>query len=185
MPVKAHETWLIGGHSEEEEVLLCEQVTMPKDDKPPLPLTMVKHVDAIAKRIGDLVVEHTGSEEYRNQVLIMGEFVMNGIVHGNESDIRKAVKVSVTIYETRDMIYCVVHITDEGLQKFSVDEVIEEATDPENLERIGGRGILMAKMLNGIEIFDPSFLEDGKGKRVTFVKDMPVVKRNGDEAVDQ
>jgi anti-sigma regulatory factor (Ser/Thr protein kinase) len=110
---------------------------------------------------------------------------MNAIVHGNESDVTKAVKVSVIIFETQEMIYCVVHITDEGLQDFSVEKVIEEATSIENLDRVGGRGMLMARGLHGIEIFDPFLLEGGRGKRMTFVRDMPIERRNGGVATDQ
>lgn len=71
--------------------------------------------------------------------LALSEGVTNAIRHGNRMDPAKQVTIDWTV--THEKIHVV--ITDEG-EGFQTEEVVDP-TDDENLERPGGRGVMLIR----------------------------------------
>jgi serine/threonine-protein kinase RsbW len=78
---------------------------------------------------------------YGNIMVSLTESVNNAILHGNNSDESKKVKLTLEIIEN-ELIFTV---EDEG-EGFNYDK-LPDPTSPENLEKIGGRGIFLMKHL--------------------------------------
>lgn len=97
-------------------------------------------------------------ETYGNVIISITEAVNNAINHGNKNDPDKKVKVSYT-KEKENFIFS---IEDEGIG-FDYDNV-PDPTDPENLEKINGRGIFLMKNL----VDDINFLDEGKRVELIF-----------------
>ena len=97
-------------------------------------------------------------ETYGNVIISITEAVNNAINHGNKNDPDKKVKVSYT-KEKENFIFSV---EDEGIG-FDYDNV-PDPTDPENLEKINGRGIFLMKNL----VDDINFLDEGKRVELIF-----------------
>lgn len=96
---------------------------------------------------------------YPNILISLTEAVNNAIKHGNRSDHSKVVYI-----ETRrrtDRVCCL--ITDEGM---GFDhQSLPDPTSPENIEKIGGRGVfLMQQLSDHIE-----FLNNGSTVEMQFM----------------
>lgn len=95
------------------------------------------------------VVEKFGvaPEVYGNILISITEAVTNAIVHGNAMDESKNVKVKMEKGD-KDITF---KVTDEGPGfDFST---LPDPTAPENLLRIGGRGVFMMKQLSDLVVF--------------------------------
>ena len=79
---------------------------------------------------------------YGNIMVSLTESVNNAIIHGNQSDESKNVNLTLEIVEN-EVIFTV---KDQG-KGFNVNE-LPDPTSPENLEKIGGRGIFLMKHLS-------------------------------------
>ncbi len=98
---------------------------------------------------------------YGNIMIAVTESVNNAIVHGNQSDKTKNVSLSL-------------HLKDNSLT-FTVEDQgngfdynnLDDPTAPENLEKIGGRGIFLMKHLSD----EVSFHDDGKKVQLSFYLD--------------
>lgn len=78
---------------------------------------------------------------YGNVIVALTEATLNGIKHGNKEDVSKSVSISCTI--ATDNINFI--IEDEG---FGFDyQNLPDPTDPENLEKVNGRGIFIISNL--------------------------------------
>ena len=95
---------------------------------------------------------------YGNIMIAVTEAVNNAIKHGNEGDRTKNVYLSLTLKES--LIQFV--IQDEG-SGFDFDN-LPDPTSPENLEKIGGRGIFLMKHLSD----EVQFKEKGKIVQLSF-----------------
>jgi serine/threonine-protein kinase RsbW len=101
---------------------------------------------------------HLNDDIYGNIMIAVTEAVNNAIKHGNAGDRTKNVSLSLSLNES--MIKFV--IKDEG-RGFKYDN-LPDPTAPENLEKIGGRGIFLMKHLSD----EVQFKEDGRVVELCF-----------------
>ncbi len=78
---------------------------------------------------------------YGNIMVSLTESVNNAIIHGNQSDESKNVNLTLEIIDN-EIIFTII---DQG-KGFDFDK-LPDPTSPENLEKIGGRGIFLMKHL--------------------------------------
>jgi len=98
---------------------------------------------------------------YGNIMIAVIESVNNAIIHGNQTDKQKSVRLTANLLDSQIM-FCV---TDQG---FGFDyKNLPDPTAPENVEKIGGRGIfLMRNLADEIQ-----FKDDGRTVELTFYLD--------------
>jgi serine/threonine-protein kinase RsbW len=101
---------------------------------------------------------HLDDDIYGNIMIAVTEAVNNAIKHGNSSDRSKNVSLSLSLKES--MIQFL--IKDEGAG-FDYDH-LPDPTAPENVEKIGGRGIFLMKHLSD----EVQFKEKGKVVELSF-----------------
>jgi serine/threonine-protein kinase RsbW len=89
-----------------------------------------------------------GDENYGNVLIAVTEAVNNAIIHGNESNAGKKIKVDVK----REKNAVIFSVSDEG-QGFDYQSV-PDPTAPENLEKPDGRGIFLMKSLSDGVVFE-------------------------------
>ena len=123
---------------------------MRKDLNIPADLVNLRLVE---KAIDELSMELDLSDEvYGNVLVATMEATNNAIIHGNNSDPSKTVKIEMLL----DKKELRVHIEDQG-HGFDYSTV-PDPTAPENLEKINGRGIFLMERLSD-EIL---YLENGR-----------------------
>ena len=98
------------------------------------------------------------NDTYGNVIIALTEAVNNAINHGNKNDSTKKVTVSFKKSD-KDLSFT---IEDEGTG-FDYEN-IPDPTDPENLEKLNGRGIFLMKNLAD----EINFHEDGKKIELIF-----------------
>jgi len=107
----------------------------------------------VEKAIDELSLELNLSDEiYGNVMVATMEATNNAIIHGNNSDPKKNVKIQILLEEKE----LKVHVEDQGMG-FDYENV-PDPTSPENLEKINGRGIFLMEHLSD-EIM---YREDGR-----------------------
>ena len=123
---------------------------MRKDLNIPADLVNLRLVE---KAIDELSLEFDLSDEvYGNVLVATMEATNNAIIHGNNSNPDKIVKIEMLL-EKKELL---VHIEDQG-NGFDYSTV-PDPTAPENLEKINGRGIFLMERLSD-EIL---YLENGR-----------------------
>lgn len=95
---------------------------------------------------------------YGNIMISVTECVSNAIIHGNQEDKRKFVKLELLFLD--DQIKFI--IMDEG-EGFDYKQ-LTDPTSPENLEKSGGRGVFIMKHLCD----EVAFEQEGKKVTLTF-----------------
>lgn len=112
------------------------------------------------KLIDDVCQKYKVDEDnYGNILIAVTEAVNNAINHGNKQDPTKKVHMEVTYLSDRSLKFT---ITDEG-DGFDYAS-LPDPTDPENIEKISGRGVfLMQNLADQID-----FSEDGKSVEMRF-----------------
>ena len=114
----------------------------------------------VEKAIDELSMELDLSDEvYGNVLVATMEATNNAIIHGNNSDPKKNVKIEIQL----DQKQLKVHIEDQGIG-FDFSKV-PDPTSPENLEKINGRGIFLMERLSD-EIL---YLEEGRIVELKFL----------------
>ena len=107
----------------------------------------VEKVSALVERVA--MKYKISPDVYGNLLISMTEAVTNAIKHGNHNDESKMVKIRLA--KRKNMLS--VSISDEGLG-FDYHS-LPDPTKPENLMKIGGRGVfLMTQLSDTIEFFD-------------------------------
>ena len=107
----------------------------------------------VEKAIDELSMELDLSDEvYGNVLVATMEATNNAIIHGNNSDPEKIVKIEM-LMEQKELL---VHIEDQG--KGFDYSIVPDPTAPENLEKINVRVIFLIERLSD-EIL---YLEDGR-----------------------
>lgn len=102
----------------------------------------IENVSLVENFIDEVAVEQSiVSDLYGNILISTIEAVTNAIVHGNDNDPEKEVRISVE----RVAHQLSVTISDEG-PGFNVD-VIPDPTKPDHIEQPDGRGIFLMKNL--------------------------------------
>ncbi|MDX2188330.1 MAG: ATP-binding protein [Bacteroidota bacterium] len=95
---------------------------------------------------------------YGNIMVAVTESVNNAIVHGNHNDINKNVSLVLTM--NNNVLKCLVEDEGNGFDY----ENLPDPTAPENLNKVGGRGVFLIKNLSdGV-----AFLDGGKKIEMTF-----------------
>jgi len=113
----------------------------------------IGNLSLVEKAIDELSLELDLSDEvYGNVLVATMEATNNAIIHGNNSDPAKHVKIEI-LMEHKELK---VHIEDQG-HGFDY-ATVPDPTAPENLEKINGRGIFLMERLSD-EIL---YLEDGR-----------------------
>jgi serine/threonine-protein kinase RsbW len=113
----------------------------------------------VEKAIDELSMELDLSDEvYGNVLVATMEATNNAIIHGNNSDPQKNVKIQIQL----DQSQLKVLIEDQG-RGFDFSS-IPDPTSPENLEKINGRGIFLMERLSD-EIL---YLEEGRVVELKF-----------------
>ena len=113
----------------------------------------------VEKVIDEISLEVDMSDEvYGNVLVATMEATNNAIIHGNNSDPNKSVKIEIHFLEKE----LKVHIEDQGIG-FDHQNV-PDPTSPENLEKISGRGIFLMERLSD-EIL---YLEEGRIVELKF-----------------
>ena len=95
---------------------------------------------------------------YGNIMIAVTEAVNNAIKHGNSGDKSKSVFLSLSLKES--LIQFIVKDEGNGFDY----ENLPDPTSPENLEKIGGRGIFLMKHLSD----EVNFEEHGKIVQLSF-----------------
>lgn len=95
---------------------------------------------------------------YGNIMISVTECISNAIIHGNESNKNKLVHLELLIED--ELLKFI--IEDEG-SGFDINDQ-QDPTSPENIEKIGGRGIFLIKHLSD----DVKFEEGGKKTILSF-----------------
>lgn len=115
--------------------------------------TVTKYIDSIYE-----VCEDEMRDSYGNVIIAVTEAVNNAINHGNKNDTSKKITVS---YKKENKLLTFT-VGDEG-EGFDFTD-IPDPTDPENLEKLNGRGIFLMKNL----VDDINFHEGGKKVELIF-----------------
>jgi serine/threonine-protein kinase RsbW len=89
------------------------------------------------------------------------ECISNAIIHGNKSDKNKLVHVELRIED--DQLNFTVKDEGEGFDSSS----LADPTEPENIEKTGGRGIFLMKHLSD----EVKFEDSGKTTILSFYMD--------------
>lgn len=97
-------------------------------------------------------------EIYGNILISLTEAVTNAIIHGNDNDRNKIVRVQMRKIRKKLAFL----ISDEG-PGFDFDQ-LPDPTAPENLLKIGGRGVFLMRQLSD----DVEFLDNGSTVQIQF-----------------
>jgi serine/threonine-protein kinase RsbW len=101
---------------------------------------------------------HLNEDMYGNIMIAVTEAVNNAIKHGNSGNSAKNVYLNLTLDE--NLLRFV--IKDEGVG-FDYHS-LPDPTSPENVEKVGGRGIFLMKHLSD----DVAFRDDGRTVELSF-----------------
>ena len=113
----------------------------------------------VEKAIDELSLELDLSDEiYGNVLVATMEATNNAIIHGNNSDPNKLVRIKILFKEKELKVL----IEDQGIGFDHYN--IPDPTSPENLEKINGRGIFLMERLSD-EIL---YLEEGRIVQLKF-----------------
>ncbi len=117
---------------------------------------MIENIQIIESFIDNAKEEFEINDDmYGNIMISVTECISNAIVHGNQSDSSKLVHLELQMEP--GLLRC--SIEDEG-NGFDFNQ-LPDPTNPENLEKTGGRGIFLMKHLS-----DEVKFEDGGKKTV-------------------
>ena len=119
----------------------------------------VENLNFVEKEIESIFDDFNFSEEQFGNVLIaVTEAVNNAVHYGNQEDVTKVINLNFTSIKDK----LVVTIKDEG-DGFDY-ESLPDPTDPDNLEKLEGRGIYLMKHLSD----SISFSENGSKVELVF-----------------
>ncbi len=108
----------------------------------------VKHITKVESFVESVVERFdVGAEIYGNILISLTEAVTNAMLHGNDGVEDKKVKVDMT-KTAKDITF---KVTDEG-EGFDFN-TLPDPTSPENLLKIGGRGVFMMTQLSDLLVF--------------------------------
>jgi serine/threonine-protein kinase RsbW len=119
----------------------------------------VENLNYVEKEIESIFDDFNFSEEHFGNVLIaVTEAVNNAVHYGNQEDVTKVINLNFT--SLKDQL--VVTIKDQG-EGFDY-ESLPDPTDPNNLEKLEGRGIYLMKHLSD----SISFSDNGSKVELVF-----------------
>ncbi len=98
--------------------------------------TLENFVDELVENL------NIGDDVYANLMTCLNEAITNAIYHGNKQNNSKTVFINLEIINNKRLVFT---IADEG-EGFNFSN-IPDPTDPENLEKLTGRGVFIMKKL--------------------------------------
>jgi len=108
----------------------------------------VENLTFVEKEIETIFDDFSFAQDHFGNVLIaVTEAVNNAVHYGNQEDVTKVVNINFT--SQKDQL--VVTIKDQG-EGFDY-EALPDPTDPENIEKLQGRGIFLMKHLSDSILF--------------------------------
>lgn len=111
----------------------------------------IEEINKIEQFVEEILkVNKVSEESYGNILISVLEGVNNAINHGNGGDESKDVEISYYISENKKNI--VFKIKDQG-PGFEYNN-LPDPTAPENIEKLGGRGVFLMKQLADMVIFE-------------------------------
>ena len=116
----------------------------------------ITELEAFIDRLRD--TEGIGDEVYGNIIISMTEAVNNAIIHGNDCD--QNTRVTITFERKGNTLSFT--IQDEG-EGFDYNN-LPDPTDPDNLEKLTGRGVFLMNQLSDMLIFS----ENGSSVEMQF-----------------
>ena len=116
----------------------------------------IPRVESIVKEISERF--GLSSDLHGNMLVSLTEAVNNAIVHGNQNDTSKCVKMHITKYEQNISV----HITDEG-DGFDHSK-LPDPTAPENIMNVNGRGVFLIQQLCD----EVDYLDEGRTVKMCF-----------------
>ena len=120
--------------------------------------SLIENIQVIESFIDNAKEEFEINDDmYGNIMISVTECISNAIVHGNQSDSSKLVHLELQMEP--GLLRC--SIEDEG-NGFDFNQ-LPDPTDPENIEKVGGRGIFLMKHLS-----DEVKFEEGGKKTVLY-----------------
>lgn len=133
------------------EAMVNEEIFLPTTME-----TILKAEQKIEEICAHLKV---GERHIGNILIAVTEAVNNAIIHGNKNDVNK--KISFSCATANNTLTFTVK--DEG-NGFDYDN-LPDPTDPQNLEKIHGRGVFLMRNLTD----QLSFEENGRLVKLTFI----------------
>ena len=129
-----------------------------------------KNVERVEPFVEKLVEKyHISPDMYGNILISLTEAVTNAIRHGNRNDKRKTVRVSMQQVSAHKIAF---QVTDEG-PGFDFQSV-PDPTLPENLLKIGGRGVFLMRELCD----DIRFHNNGSTVEIQFnICHLPILRK--------
>ena len=123
---------------------------------------MIENIQVIESFIDNAKEEFEINDDlYGNIMISVTECISNAIVHGNQSNPDKMVHLQ--LYMEPGLLRC--SIEDEGIG-FDFSN-LPDPTEPENIEKIGGRGIFLMRHLSD----EVKFEEGGRKTLLSFYLD--------------
>ena len=121
--------------------------------------SLIENIQVIESFIDNAKEEFEINDDmYGNIMISVTECISNAIVHGNQRDSSKLVHLELQMEP--GLLRC--SIEDEG-NGFDFNQ-LPDPTDPENIEKVGGRGIFLMKHLSD----EVKFEEGGKKTVLSF-----------------
>lgn len=121
--------------------------------------SLVENIRIVESFVDNAKEEYNLTDDlYGNIMIAVIESVNNAIIHGNKTDKNKNVLLSATLHDEQIVFI----VSDEG-QGFD-HQSLPDPTAPENIEKVGGRGIFLIKNLAD----EVSFKSEGRILELTF-----------------
>lgn len=121
--------------------------------------SLVENIRIVESFVDNAKEEYSLTDDlYGNIMIAVTESVNNAIIHGNQTNKSKNVSLSASLNEEQ----IVFTVSDEG-EGFD-HQNLPDPTAPENIEKIGGRGIFLIKNLAD----EVNFKSDGRTLELTF-----------------
>ena len=121
--------------------------------------SLVENIRIVESFVDNAKEEYSLTDDlYGNIMIAVIESVNNAIIHGNQTDKNKNVLLSANLQDEQ----IVFTVSDQG-NGFD-HQTLPDPTAPENIEKIGGRGIFLIKNLAD----EVNFKSDGRTLELTF-----------------
>lgn len=106
---------------------------------------------AVLENFVDELVENLqiGDDVYANLMTCLNEAITNAIYHGNKQNPEKTIFINLEVINNKRLVFTV---SDEG-DGFDFSH-LPDPTDPENIEKLTGRGVYIMKKLADQCIFN-------------------------------